>query len=128
MDAQKLGDIPLFRSLSKSELNRLAGWTDEIDVPAGRELGTQGTFAHEFFLIEDGAAKVTQDGETIAELGPGDFFGEIGLLETERRTATVTATTPMRLVVMFQREFRQMEQDMPDVAERVRAAIYARLH
>jgi len=128
MDAQRLADIPLFRSLSKSELNQLARWTDEIEVDKGRELGTQGTFAHEFFLIEDGAAAVTQDGEVIADLGPGDFFGEIGLLETERRTATVTAATPMRLVVMFQREFRQMEKEMPDVAERIRAAIYARLH
>ena len=63
----------------------------------------------------------------MAELGPGDFFGEIGLIETERRTATVVATQPMRLIVMFQREFKQMEQEMPVVADRIRAAIRARL-
>jgi len=68
-----------------------------------------------------------QHGDRIAELGPGDFFGEIGLLETERRTASVIATTPMRLIVMFQREFKQMEQAMPSVADRVRSAIRARL-
>ena len=60
-------------------------------------------------MIEEGTAKVLKGGEEIAELGPGDFFGEIALLETERRTATVVAATPMRVIVMFQREFRQME-------------------
>jgi CRP-like cAMP-binding protein len=70
---------------------------------------------------------VTKDGETVAELGPGDFFGEIGLLETERRTADVVATTPMRVIVMFQREFRKMEREMPQVADRIRSAIRARL-
>jgi CRP-like cAMP-binding protein len=70
---------------------------------------------------------VTQDGERIAELGPGEFFGEIGLLETERRTASVVATTPMQLIVMFQREFKQMEKEMPAVADRIRTAIRARL-
>ena len=68
-----------------------------------------------------------KDGERIAELGPGDFFGEIGLIETERRTATVVATQPMQLIVMFQREFKQMEQAMPAVADRIRSAIRARL-
>ena len=82
---------------------------------------------HEFFVIEDGAAEVRKDGERIAELGPGDFFGEIGLLETDRRTASVVATTPMRVIVMFQREFKQMEREMPAVATLIRSAIRARL-
>jgi CRP-like cAMP-binding protein len=97
-------------------------------VPAGYELAKQGQFAHEFFVIEDGAAQVIQDGELLTELGAGDFFGEIGLLETQRRTASVVASTPMDLIVMFQREFKQMEKDMPLVADRVRSAIRARLH
>jgi CRP-like cAMP-binding protein len=127
MDEQRLTGVALFSSLSKPELKRLAQWTDEIDVAEGQELATEGSFAHEFFVIESGTAEVTQNGDRIAELGPGDFFGEIGLLETVRRTATVAATSPMRLIVMFQREFRQMEQEMPGVADRVRAAIRARL-
>ena len=117
----------LFSTLSKKELDRLAQWTDEVSVPEGQELATEGRFAHEFFVIEDGAAEVRQNGERIAELGPGDFFGEIGLLEKERRTATVIATTPMRVIVMAQREFKSMESEMPAVADRIRAAIRARL-
>jgi CRP-like cAMP-binding protein len=70
---------------------------------------------------------VVQDGDKIATLGPGDFFGEIGLLETERRTASVVAASDMQLIVMFQREFKQMEREMPNVAERIRSAIRARL-
>jgi CRP-like cAMP-binding protein len=127
MDAKRLEAVGLFSSLSKQELGQLAQWTDEISVPEGQELATEGRFAHEFFLIEDGSAAVVQNGEPIAELGPGDFFGEIGLLETERRTASVIASTPMRVIVMFQREFKQMEQKMPAVADRIRSAIRARL-
>jgi CRP-like cAMP-binding protein len=127
MEAKRLADVPLFSSLSRPELENLAGWTDEITVSEGKELATEGSFAHEFFLIEDGTAEVRKGGEVIGELGPGDFFGEIGLLETERRTASVVATRPLTVVVMFQREFRQMEGEMPDVAERIRAAIRARL-
>jgi CRP-like cAMP-binding protein len=127
MDAKQLEAVSLFAGLSKQELGQLAQWTDEIAVPEGEQLATEGRFAHEFFVIEEGSADVTQNGEQIAELGPGEFFGEIGLLETERRTASVVATSPMRLIVMFQREFKQMEREMPGVADRVRSAIRARL-
>jgi CRP/FNR family transcriptional regulator, cyclic AMP receptor protein len=127
VDVARLRTVGIFSGLSKKELERLALWTDELTVDEGYELATEGRFAHEFFVIEDGAAAVVKDGERIAELGPGDFFGEIGLLETERRTASVIATTQMTVIVMFQREFKQMEQEMPAVADRVRSAIRARL-
>jgi CRP-like cAMP-binding protein len=127
MDVTDLRRVELFSSLSKRELDQLARWTDEVSVPAGRELATEGRFAHEFFVIVDGSAEVVKDGERIAELGPGDFFGEIALLETDRRTASVVAASDMRLIVMFEREFKAMEHDMPDVAERIRAAIRERL-
>jgi CRP-like cAMP-binding protein len=127
MDARRLEGVSLFSGLSKRERGTLARWTDEISVPAGYALATEGQFAHEFFVIEEGSAEVTRDGERVAELGPGEFFGEIGLLETERRTASVAATTPMKLIVMFQREFTQMEHDLPAVADRIRSAIRARL-
>jgi len=127
VDVKRLEGVGVFSGLSRSELEKLAQWTDEVSVPTGQELATEGRFAHEFFVIEEGSAEVLQSGERVAELGPGEFFGEIGLLETDRRTATVIATTPMRVIVMNQREFRQMEREMPGVADRVRSAIRARL-
>jgi CRP-like cAMP-binding protein len=128
MIAKQLESVALFASLSRGERERIARWMDEVDVPAGKELTSEGGFGHEFFVIEDGTASVRHGDEEIANLGPGDFFGEIALLETERRTATVIAETPMRLIVMFEREFRQMERELPSVADRVRSAIYARLN
>jgi CRP/FNR family cyclic AMP-dependent transcriptional regulator len=127
VNANRVRDIPIFKHLSKSELQRLAGWLQVQSVPEGHQLVREGAFAHEFFLIEDGEAVVLQDGERIAALGPGDFFGEIGLLETERRTASVVATTPMDVIVMFQPEFEQMKRELPTVADQVQAAIRARL-
>jgi CRP/FNR family transcriptional regulator, cyclic AMP receptor protein len=127
MEAKRLEGVGLFASLGKQELKQLAQWTDEVAVKEGEELASEGRFAHEFFMIEDGTADVLKDGERIAELGPGDFFGEIGLLETERRTASVVASTPMQVIVMGQREFVSMEKAMPAVADRIRSAIRARL-
>jgi len=126
MDKGQLAGTSLFAGLSQRELEKLARWTDEISVEVGEQLATEGRFAHEFFVIVDGSAEVQRNGEPIAELGPGDFFGEIGLLETDRRTASVVATTPMRLIVMFEREFKQMEREMPAAADRIRSAIEAR--
>jgi CRP/FNR family transcriptional regulator, cyclic AMP receptor protein len=127
MQVAELAKVEFFGDLSKRELEQLAQWTDRVSVSQGHELAREGEFAHEFFLIEDGIADVVQDGDKIATLGPGDFFGEIGLLETERRTASVVAASDMQLIVMFQREFKQMEREMPNVAERIRSAIRARL-
>jgi CRP-like cAMP-binding protein len=128
VDVKQLEGVGLFSTLPKGDLERIARWMDELDVPAGKELTSEGGYGHEFFVIEDGEASVRHGDREIATLGPGDFFGEIALLETERRTATVISTTPMRLLVMFEREFKQMERELPAVADRVRSAIYARLH
>ena len=127
MDPAELKSVPLFASLSPHERRRLAEWADELDVPEGKYIVDEGRFAYEFFVIEDGRAQVVKGGQPIAELGPGDFFGEIGLLETERRSASVVARSPMRLIVMFEREFRQMAQEMPHVTEQIRQAIRQRL-
>jgi CRP/FNR family transcriptional regulator, cyclic AMP receptor protein len=127
LDPERLRAVGIFSGLSGKELERLSAWTDEISIREGEELATEGRFAHEFFVIEDGSAEVLQGGERIGELGAGDFFGEIALLETERRTATVRATTPMEVIVMFRPHFMQMEREMPAVADRVRSAIRARL-
>src|SRR3954453_1350652 len=98
MDTKTLEGVGFFSGLSKQELKKLAQWTDEISVGEGERLATEGEFAHEFFVIEEGSAEVTHEGETLAELGPGDFFGEIGLLETERRTGKSGPPSPVRLL------------------------------
>jgi CRP/FNR family transcriptional regulator, cyclic AMP receptor protein len=127
MREQELKSVPLFASLSKKELSKLARFTDGVDVPEGKRLARQGDFAYEFFAIREGSAEVTRDGRKVADLGPGDFFGEIGLLETERRTATVVATSPMSLIVMAGWDFRGLEKDMPALAGKVREVIRQRL-
>jgi voltage-gated potassium channel len=127
MDADRLKVSPLFESLSEGERRQVAQWADEIEVQAGYHLVDQGAFAHEFFVILEGTADVTKDEETLTQLGPGDFFGEIALLGQERRTASVVATSPMRLAVMFGRDFRQMEHSMPEVHGRIEGAMRARM-
>jgi len=127
VDATRLRNVPLFAALGEHDRARIAQWADEIDVPAGKQLAGEGELAYEFFVILDGTAEVTHDGERLAELGPNDFFGEIGLLETERRTATVTATTPLTAIVMFGPNFRHVERELPELAQQIRAAIGERL-
>jgi len=117
----------MFRHLSQSELERVAGWLQSFSIPEGDVLVREGAAAHEFFLIEDGEAAVLEDGERVAVLGPGDFFGEIGLVETGRRTASVVAVTPMDVIVMYGPEFERMKVELPTVADQIQAAIRSRL-
>jgi CRP/FNR family transcriptional regulator, cyclic AMP receptor protein len=127
MNAARVRQIPVFRHLSQSELERIAGWLQSFSIPEGDLLVREGASAHEFFLIEDGEAAVLEDGERVAVLGPGDFFGEIGLLETGRRTASVIAATPMDVIVMYRPEFERMKVELPTVADQIQAAIRTRL-
>jgi CRP/FNR family transcriptional regulator, cyclic AMP receptor protein len=127
MDPKRLKDVSLFKELSRKDLSHVGQWTDEVDIPEGQHLAEQGTFAYEFFVIEDGTADVIQDGERVATLGPGDFFGEIGLLESERRTASVVASSPMRLIVMRDRDFRAMRSEMPHIATQIQEKLEERL-
>jgi voltage-gated potassium channel len=123
MDATRLGKLPLFEELDHHDLKIVARWADEIDVEAGTNLVEEGRFPHEFFVIEEGSAEVTLQGNRLAELGPGDFFGEIALVERLRRTATVTTTSPSRLVVMHARDFVAMEDEMPEIAAQIRGVM-----
>jgi CRP/FNR family cyclic AMP-dependent transcriptional regulator len=127
MNQARLKDVPFFSKLKKKELQVIATNADEVDVPAGKVLTKQGDLGDSFFVIESGSAEVARDGEVINELGPGDFFGEIGLLGGERRVASVTATSPMRLVVLTGAQLRAMESRMAPVGERIRAAMAQRL-
>ena len=127
MDAERLKDVPLFQGLSKKERERVASWADEVDVASGTCLIEQGEFCHEFFVLQEGSADVIVDGSRVDAIGPGDFFGEIALLETERRVASVMATSPCRAIVMHARGFGSMEQTMPEVAERIQEEMRKRL-
>jgi CRP-like cAMP-binding protein len=126
MDERRLESIPLFASLSDRERRQVAHWADEVDIGQGQRLVNQGAFAHEFFVILEGEAEVTREGQHLTDLGPGDFFGEIALETADRRTATVTAKSPMKVVVMFGRDFHQMESSMPQVADQIKKAIEER--
>jgi CRP/FNR family transcriptional regulator, cyclic AMP receptor protein len=127
MDPRDVQSIPLFAGLSKDDQQVVAQYADEVDVEAGATLAREGRLAYEFFAIREGTADVTLDGRHAAALGPGDFFGEIGLLAGERRVATVVATSPMRLIVLTGSQLRAIDSRMPGVGERVRNAMAQRL-
>jgi CRP/FNR family transcriptional regulator, cyclic AMP receptor protein len=126
MDQGRLKGVPFFSGMSKRELAAIGQQTDQVEVPEGKVLAREGDFGDEFFIIDAGTAAVTRGGETLAELGPGDFFGEMALLEEDRRTATVTAKTDMSLIVMTRASFRALVRDQPDVHATVAEAIAQR--
>jgi CRP/FNR family transcriptional regulator, cyclic AMP receptor protein len=126
VDTSDLAGQPLFEGMSERDLEAVARWADVVDVSEGYHLLHQGRLPHEFFVILEGKAGVEREGQPLAELGPGDFFGEIALLEDDRRTATVVATSPMRLMVLAPREFDAMCHQFPAVAERIDQAFRER--
>ena len=123
IETDRLRSLPLFNTLPEEDREAIAEFVDEVDVPAGERLISEGDYAYEFFVVEHGQAEVTVEGERVGDLGPGDFFGEIGLMLTGRRTASVTAVSPMKLVTMFDQNFRKVEQEHPDVARRLRETV-----
>jgi CRP/FNR family cyclic AMP-dependent transcriptional regulator len=127
MDEKRLRSAPLFAELGKKERKALATRTDRIDIAEGKQLATEGDFAYEFFVITKGTAEVSHGSDTVAELGPGDFFGEIGILSSERRVASVTATSPMECIVMTEQALRSLHHEDPEVARRLEQAIEQRL-
>jgi len=118
---------PLFWNCSKRELQEIAQIADEIDLGKGKEMTRQGERGREFFVLLEGDAEVRKDGRTINELGPGDFFGEIALVSDTPRTATVTATSPVRALVITDRSFRRLMKDQPGIQGKVLAALAARV-
>ena len=126
MDASHLKSLPLFADVPDEELAQIAGFAQEVNVDAGRELVREGDVSYEFMAIEEGEAEVTREGKHVNDLGPGDFFGEMGLLEKTLRNATVTAKTPMRLVTLTGWDMKRMERHIPEAIERVRATLEER--
>lgn len=126
MDESNLRSLALFESLPDSARRTIAQHADDIDVREGTELARQGEFAYEFFVIQEGSAEVRRDGEPIAELGPGDFLGEMGIVGKVVRNATVVTTSPSRVIVMTEQNFRSMARSNPDIAARIEAAVEER--
>jgi CRP-like cAMP-binding protein len=119
--------IALFDDLEPDERATIAPWFELQEVSPGVRLTGEGASGYSFFVIGDGTASVTVDGIEVNALGPGDFFGELAILGDGRRTATVTATTPTRLFVLFGTEFRRLQQEHPALARRIDAGVRARL-
>jgi CRP-like cAMP-binding protein len=119
--------IPLFAGFDRHHLERLGMLTEEVDVPAGKVLIRQGELGDDLMLIYSGHVTVERDGATINELGPGEFFGEIALIERGPRTATVTAAQPCRLLVINHRDFHAVMEEFPEVAARVLLTLAHRL-
>jgi CRP/FNR family transcriptional regulator, cyclic AMP receptor protein len=119
--------VPLFCKLSKSGLNEVASIADEIDLPEGKELMREGERGREFIVILDGTADVTQNGKRIRRLGKGDFLGEIALVTKQPRTATVTTTSPMRALVITDRDFAHLLRESPSIGQGVLEALAERL-
>lgn len=124
---EALGRVPLFEGLSKKELTELARVTDELTLDTGTVLCKEGSLGHEFFVIVDGTVDVTKEGEQIATRGAGDFIGEIALVTTSRRTATVTATAPVRCFVLTDRAFRRVLDENRSVERKVMQVLAERL-
>ena len=126
MNQARLKDVPFFSSLSEEELAAVAQETGELIVEAGSVLAREGDLGEAFYVIESGTAEVTSGGAPVAKLDAGDFFGEIALIREERRTATVTASSPMVLIVMTGSSFRSLDRSIPELRERVSQALAER--
>ena len=124
---ERLSRVQLFSACSRRELTRIASLVDELEVPEGRVLMRQGDLGLEAFVIVDGTARASIQGKGSAALGPGACFGEMALLHSARRSATVTAESDMRLLVLSSRDFSALCDQVPAVAQRVLTAVAERL-
>jgi CRP/FNR family cyclic AMP-dependent transcriptional regulator len=124
---QHLTEVALFSACSRADLQKLSSLFTAVNIPAGEVVTREGKLGAEFVVIMDGKAAVSINGADITTLGPGDFFGEIALLDGGPRTATVTALTDLVGEVMSHREFDQMLHDVPGMARKLLVGLAARL-
>lgn len=122
-----LGKVPLFAECNQKELDRIASLADQVDIDEGTKLTTEGRPGREFFVVADGWAKVTLRKRKLGTLGRGSFFGEMSLLDSQPRAATVTAETPMTLYVIDPRSFATLLDKTPSVSRKIMKGIAARI-
>jgi CRP-like cAMP-binding protein len=126
MDPARLKKIPVFADLCEDELRNVAQLAAEVSVEAGKELVREGDYAYDVLAIEEGTARVERHGRTVAELGPGDVVGEMGVLERSQRNATVVAESPMLLVTLTSWDIRRLRKSAPDAVEHLRKLVEQR--
>jgi CRP-like cAMP-binding protein len=126
MDAEGLKSVPLFSSLDDDARREFAVWVDEIKVSNGKHLVDEGDYAYDLFVIEEGEAEVTREGEHVADLGQGDFFGEMGVLAKGQRNATVVAKSDMRLLTLSHWDVERLKKSAPQVLDQLAEAIEER--
>jgi CRP-like cAMP-binding protein len=126
VDRAWLAANPFFAVLPDDELDAVARVASEVHVAAGEPLTSEGDFGHALFVVDSGTADVTRDGVGVGQVGPGDVVGEIAVLASGRRTASVVATSPLTLISLFKRDVWALEREAPEAARRVRAAFDAR--
>jgi CRP-like cAMP-binding protein len=117
LDSARLKRIPVFSDLDDEALQHIAALAAEVSVPAGKELVREGDYSYDLLVIEEGTARVEREGRQIAELGPGDVVGEMGVLAREQRNATVTATSPMMLITLDRWDVKKLTKRAPTAAQ-----------
>jgi CRP/FNR family transcriptional regulator, cyclic AMP receptor protein len=126
MDVSQLKSFPLFQDVPDDALLKVATFAQLESHPEGAAVVREGGYANDFYVIEDGSARVERDGQQLAELGPGDVFGEQALLEGEQRSASVIADSPLRVVKISHWELDKMKRDMPEVVAELNRQVEAR--
>lgn len=127
MDAAGIRDIKIFAAFDKSQRACIAGACQELEVEEGATLTEQGEFGYAMFAVTSGTADVFKDGNLVRTLGAGDVFGEIAVFFGGQRTATVVATSPMRLVMLFNGELARLDREVPEVGRALRTTVAERL-
>jgi CRP-like cAMP-binding protein len=121
MNEKRLADLPLFDGLDDEALRTVAKVAQEVSVSEGAELVREGDYSYELTIIDEGQAEVMHDGQVVATLGPGDVFGESGVLSKGMRNATVRASTPMRLITLTGWDLRRLRGRIPQLEDRISA-------
>ncbi len=125
--ADLLGHVPLFAGCKRSALEEISQLADEVDVPDGYTLIREGTFGEQFFLISEGRVRIDRNGKTVKTLGPGEFLGEISIIDKGRTTATATAEGPAKLFVLAHREFNSLLDRSPTIRQEIMASLASRV-
>ena len=126
MDVSALKNTPLFADVPDEALTKVATFASLESVAEGKTIIREGGYSNDFYIIDDGTVKVDREGDHLADLGPGDVFGEAGMLDDDMRSATVTATSRLKLISLGHFEVKRLKKDAPEVYGRIEALIEQR--